>query len=593
MISVTQQVLKKTRETNVMNETEVNALCQQAEALWQDTAHGESKEKSIALFKEAFQLGERVKSAYRLGVGYLYGRGVKKDLNMAHEYLMVPELDGIRFAQYYRGILFSDPEFLGQDNRKALKALQRALNAGVDVAAAAMQDVLSRAKCPICYAVPAFDEHENDQACPQCHALNVHRAFAHAYHKNVRYLFLQNHKLGKMEYPSSNGVVASNVKITCSDQDVPTLEFFANTVQAQENFDFIIACCESGNIKNTLHKYLNQPLNHGLLALLVSECRLSSKEERSLRRKEYVSEFVDRGFQVHVFDSVDPFYQTPFTIYVATHQNWQGALQRRADNINYVDRIVAANAQNELDFGEKVSKAYERFKQENPGASYASFAVTKEAASVSENRPHATLGENITEASRQQGVNIYSKYMTILGVQSSDKVIEYGCGSLRVGGCFVETLDRGHYFGLDVVREFYEIGRSRLIKEIGDAKDHHFHLIDEDGIQLGEAFGADHVFASNVLFHIHPDDIRTSLAYIARLCAKPGCRLIFDAKITRDDNPRRYSQRHEKGGWAWPLDFYRAALFPLDLIAVHDRMPYHWYPEVDVAHIEFQMPYGV
>lgn len=576
-----------------MNKIEVNVLCQKAEALWQDTAHGESKEKSIVLFKEAFQLGERVKSAYRLGVAYLYGRGVKKDLNMAHEFLMVPELDGIRFAQYYRGILLSDPEFFGQDNRKALKALQRALNAGVDVAAAAMEDVLSRAKCPICSAVPAFDEHVNDQACPQCHGLSVHRVFAHAYYKNVRYLFLPNDKLGKMEYPSSNGVVSSNVKIACSDQDVPVLEFFANAVEAQENFDFIIACCESVNIKNTLDKYWDQPLNRGLFALVVSECRLSSKEERSLRRKEYVSEFVDRGLQVHVYDSVDPFYNTLFTIYVATQKNQQGALEKRANDIKYVDRIAAANAQNELDFGEKFSKAYERFKLENPRASYASFAVTKEAAFVSENRPHATLGENITDASRQQGVKIYSKYMAILGVQPSDKVIEYGCGSLRVGECFVETLGRGHYFGLDVVREFYEIGRSRLIKKIGDAKNHHFHLIDEEGIQLGEAFGADHVFASNVLFHIHPDDIRTSLAYIARLCAKPGCRLIFDAKITRDDNPRRYSQRYDKGGWAWPLDFYRAALFPLDLIAVHDRMAYDWYPEVDVAHIEFQMPYGV
>lgn len=593
MISVRQQVLKKIREANVMNEIEVNALCQQAEALWQDTAHRESKEKSIALFKEAFQLGERVKSAYRLGVAYLYGRGVKKDLNMAHEFLMVPELDGIRFAQYYRGILLSDPEFFGQNNVKALNALQRALNAGVDAAAAAMEDVLSRAKCPICAAVPAFDEHDNDQACHQCHALNVHRAFAHAYHKNVRYLFLHNDKLGKMEYPGSNGVVSSNVKITCSDQDVPILEFFANTVQAQENFDFIIACCESWNIKNALDNYWGRPLNPGLLALVVSESRLSSKEERSLRRKEYASEFVSRGLQVHVYDSVDPFYNTPFTIYVATQKNRQGALEKRANDIKYVDRIVAANAQNELDFGGKFSKAYERFKLENPGASYASFAVTKEAAFVSEKRPHATLGENINESSRQQGVNIYSKYMAILGVQSSDKVIEYGCGSLRVGGCFVKALERGHYLGLDVVREFYEIGISRLIKEIGDTKDHHFHLIDEEGIQLGEAFAADHVFASNVLFHIHPDDIITSLANIARLCAKPGCRLIFDAKITRDDNPRRYSQRYEKGGWAWPLDFYRAALFPLDLIAVHDRMPYDWYPEVDVAHIEFQMPYGV
>jgi len=284
-------VLKTRTEGNNMNKVDVNALCQQAETLWQDTAHFESQKKSIALFKEAFQLGERVKSAYRLGVAYLYGRGVEKDMNIAHEFLMVPELDGVRFAQYYRGILFANPEFCQHDNRKALNALQRALKAGVDAASAVMEDVLTRAKCPICKAIPTFDEPSNAQACPQCHALNVHRAFAHAFHKNVKYLLCPNDKLGKMEWPSSNGMVSSNVKIACSDQGAPALEFFVNTLGAQKNFDFIIACCEGENIKNTLDEYWKQPFNPGLLVLVVNECKILSKEDRRQRRKEYVSDF--------------------------------------------------------------------------------------------------------------------------------------------------------------------------------------------------------------------------------------------------------------------------------------------------------------
>jgi hypothetical protein len=67
--------------------------------------------------------------------------------------------------------------------------------------------------------------------------------------------------------------------------------------------------------------------------------------------------------------------------------------------------------------------------------------------------------------------------------------------------------------------------------------------------------------------------------------------LIFDAKVTRGSRPARYAQKDGKGGWAWPLDFYREAFAPLDLVAIHGRTRYDYWPEVDFAHLEFRTPY--
>jgi ubiquinone/menaquinone biosynthesis C-methylase UbiE len=299
---------------------------------------------------------------------------------------------------------------------------------------------------------------------------------------------------------------------------------------------------------------------------------------------------LSENFDVQVFTGIDPITGQSMPIFVSTKRSEDHASGKQAEISALVDAMVARNAENEQASGCGFSQKYLTHLAQHPGDSYAHFAVSQEAASVSTLAKHATLGQNISDASRQQGNQTFLQYRRILGVQHADRVVEYGCGSLRVGLGFVQLLQRGHFFGLDVVPEFFELGRDKPGNEIIKENAVQFHIIDAKGVQLAVDFSADHVYACAVIFHIHPNDVKDAMSNLARLAGKPGAKLVFDAKVTRDGAPQRYAQKDGKGGWAWPLEFYKAALAPLELVGVHDRVIYDWEPKVDFAHLEFQMP---
>jgi SAM-dependent methyltransferase len=257
-----------------------------------------------------------------------------------------------------------------------------------------------------------------------------------------------------------------------------------------------------------------------------------------------------------------------------------------------VAAAIAANAAKERAANCEFSRLYDAAKMTNPALTYADFAVKREAEHVVRNRSHATLGTAISDRSRKQGRETFEFIKTYLEVRPDSRVVEYGCGSLRVGGHFVDMLAPGHFLGLDVIRDYFDIAVAQGDNVGFAAKDVRFNLIDEDGIRQAEAFGADIVYASAVLFHIHPDDIRTAVTNLKRIASRPGTKLIFDAKITRDAEPARYAQKNGRGGWAWPLWFYQAALSPLELVAQHQHSVYYFHPEVDYALLEFRMPHG-
>lgn len=152
------------------------------------------------------------------------------------------------------------------------------------------------------------------------------------------------------------------------------------------------------------------------------------------------------------------------------------------------------------------------------------------------------------------------RLLSVIAPAPRHRVIEYGCGSLRIGAHFIRHLDRGCFLGLDVIDGFYEIGKAALGAELLAQKAPRFHLIDEAGLAAGEAFGADVVYSNTVCVHVHPDETADYFRNLARLTRKQGARLIFNARTS--EAPLRY----EFDGWSWPMDFYRQALAELECV---------------------------
>ncbi len=202
-------------------------------------------------------------------------------------------------------------------------------------------------------------------------------------------------------------------------------------------------------------------------------------------------------------------------------------------------------------------------RKSNPSLTYAQYQTDIELASIRSGNDHATLGPRLRKHPDDwwaAGAHSFARLQRLSALRETDKVLEYGCGSLRVGGHFIRYLEPGHYFGLDVTDGFYEMGRELIGAEILRLKQPQLHVIGEETLQAGAAFAADIVISIAVSYHVHPSETAAYYANLERLAVRPGARLFFDASIS--DVPLR------NRSWCWPLDFYKQSLPGLTFIGM-------------------------
>ena len=210
----------------------------------------------------------------------------------------------------------------------------------------------------------------------------------------------------------------------------------------------------------------------------------------------------------------------------------------------------------------EIDDRFQDYRKAHPAATRAQFHMEQILRAVRQGAQHHSLGTNLDggEDFWSAGASKAARYMRQASLRRSDRVVDYGCGSLRIGAHVIRFLDRGCFWGLDVTDGFYEIGKT----EIGDAllreKSPRFGVISDGEIAEAEKFGADFVYSNAVCYQVHPEEQQAYFGNLARLAGKPGCQLIFNCMLA--DAPVRYGHR----SWAWPLDTYKAALRDLDLV---------------------------
>jgi cyclopropane fatty-acyl-phospholipid synthase-like methyltransferase len=147
-----------------------------------------------------------------------------------------------------------------------------------------------------------------------------------------------------------------------------------------------------------------------------------------------------------------------------------------------------------------------------------------------------------------------------MSLRPDHRVIEYGCGSLRVGAHFIRYLDRGNFLGLDVISGFYEMGTTMIGVEQISERAPQLHVIGEAALAVAEEFSADHIYSNLVCVHVHPAEASAHFGHLARLTRRAGSRLFFNAELA--DRPTRY----DFNCWAWPMEFYVESLSGLELV---------------------------
>ena len=214
---------------------------------------------------------------------------------------------------------------------------------------------------------------------------------------------------------------------------------------------------------------------------------------------------------------------------------------------------------------EKSDSVFKEFKEANTDASFAKYYMKSALETVKQGAGHATLGKNLNKFPNwwDAGAKPFAKYQRLFPIKEDSKVVDYGCGSLRIGGHFIRYLKPESFMGLDVNSGFYEMGKELIGEKMVDEKAPRFAEISEEAVKQAVAFNADIVYSSAVCYHVHPDEAETYFSNLSRITHKKGAVLFFDATVS--DEHFRYRHR----SWSWPLDFYLKSLPSLRLARIH------------------------
>ncbi len=199
--------------------------------------------------------------------------------------------------------------------------------------------------------------------------------------------------------------------------------------------------------------------------------------------------------------------------------------------------------------------------EKNPGGTYAQYQTSRELISLGKGKDHATLGKKLRKYPDNwwdAGIEGFARLKRMSKLKPDDRVVDYGCGSLRIGGHFIRFLDPERYFGVDVTDGFYEMGKDLIGPEMVAEKRPRFAVIGDASVAAAAAFAPDIVYSTAVSYHVHPSETPVYYGNLQRIAAKPGARLFFDVSIS--DVPLRNKS------WCWPLDFYVKSLPELEFV---------------------------
>jgi hypothetical protein len=209
---------------------------------------------------------------------------------------------------------------------------------------------------------------------------------------------------------------------------------------------------------------------------------------------------------------------------------------------------------------------FSKYRESHPSATHAQFNMERVAEKLKQGSKHHSLGQNLDSGDFwAAGAVKAAMYWRMGSISRRSKIIDYGCGSLRIGAHFIRDLDPGCFFALDVTDEFYEIGKQLVGEKLLQAKAPRFGVIGEEAVAGAAGFGADLVYSNAVCYQVYPDELQTYFGNLARLASKPGSQVIFNCMAAKEEV--RYSHR----SWARPLEVYKKGLNQLELVEIRPQ----------------------
>jgi cyclopropane fatty-acyl-phospholipid synthase-like methyltransferase len=134
--------------------------------------------------------------------------------------------------------------------------------------------------------------------------------------------------------------------------------------------------------------------------------------------------------------------------------------------------------------------------------------------------------------------------LTMLGLRQHHRVLDLGCGSLRIGRLLIPYLNRGGYTGLEPNAWLVQEGIRREVgQEQIDLKQARFVHADNAAGLIASGSRFDYILAQSIFSHCGPDLLRQWLAQVAALLDDGGALVATFVRADVDT---------DRLGWIYP-----------------------------------------
>ena len=148
-------------------------------------------------------------------------------------------------------------------------------------------------------------------------------------------------------------------------------------------------------------------------------------------------------------------------------------------------------------------------------------------------------------------------YLREHGLKPSDRMLEIGCGNLRAGRLFIDYLEAGHYYGIDISPDILLAAQETLssyglqdkLPYLAPVRDLRFAFLPDSSFDV--------VHAHSVFSHSPIDVIEECFAHVGRVLAPDG---FFDFTFDRTEGEEHHVLRE---------DFYYRTATLVDLAQRH------------------------
>jgi hypothetical protein len=185
------------------------------------------------------------------------------------------------------------------------------------------------------------------------------------------------------------------------------------------------------------------------------------------------------------------------------------------------------------------NRLYQKWQRENPEKKFYDYYAEQAAQHLSTGKAHATLGPKLCD--KEFGDPDSSVELLVShGLRPEHVLVDYGCGSLRSGVHYMNYLNPGNYWGMDVADTFFTMGLEMIDAQLLKEKQPNLRVIGDESLREVQSKQPDYLISLGVVQHVPREELVEYFSKVLGLLS--GEALAFVACNISDDYQQKSSR---------------------------------------------------